>query len=87
VKRWTRCSGRFAIGGRRLSSIGTLKSPLATARDGEEPTRRSALRSEFTKEKWRLVNELADHPNRLLVTATPEGGETYAEVAHETIFR
>ena len=37
--------------------------------------------------EWRLVNELADHPYRLLVTATPEGGETYAEVAHETIFR
>ncbi len=32
-------------------------------------------------------SELADHPNRLLVTATPEGGETYAEVAHEAIFR
>jgi hypothetical protein len=26
-------------------------------------------------------------PRFLLVTATPEGGETYAEVAHETIFR
>ena len=33
------------------------------------------------------MSELADHPNRLLVTATPEGGETYAEVAHEAIFR
>jgi formylglycine-generating enzyme required for sulfatase activity len=33
------------------------------------------------------VCEMADHPNRLLVTATPEGGETYAEVAHEAIFR
>jgi len=33
------------------------------------------------------VSELADHPNRLLVTAAPEGGETYAEVAHEAIFR
>ena len=31
--------------------------------------------------------ELADHPNRLLVTVTPDGGETYAEVAHEAIFR
>jgi Novel STAND NTPase 1 len=30
---------------------------------------------------------LADHPNRLLVTATPESGEPYAEVAHEAIFR
>ena len=33
------------------------------------------------------MTELADHPNRLLVTATPEIGETYAEVAHEAIFR
>ena len=30
---------------------------------------------------------LADHPNRLLVTVMPESGETYAEVAHEAIFR
>jgi hypothetical protein len=45
-----------------------------------EPTRRRALRSEFTDEEWRPVSELADHPNRLLVTATPEGGETYVEV-------
>ena len=63
----------------------TLK--LATVREDGEPTRRRALRSEFTDEEWRLVSELADHPNRLLVTATPEGGETYAEVAHEAIFR
>ena len=63
----------------------TLK--LATVREDGEPTRRRALRSEFTDEEWRLVSELADHPNRLLVTATPESGETYAEVAHEAIFR
>src|SRR5262249_4053621 len=68
-----------------LRRIFTLK--LATVREGEEPIRRRALRSEFTDEEWRLVSELADHPNRLLVTATPEGGETYAEVAHEAIFR
>jgi formylglycine-generating enzyme required for sulfatase activity len=68
-----------------LRRIFTLK--LATVREGEEPTRRRASRSEFTEEEWRLVSELADHPNRLLVTATPEGGETYAEVAHEAIFR
>src|SRR5262249_4575913 len=54
--------------------------------DGE-PTRRRALRSEFVEEEWRLVSELADHPHRLLVTAAPEDGETYAEVAHEAIFR
>jgi formylglycine-generating enzyme required for sulfatase activity len=68
-----------------LRRIFTLK--LTTVREGEEPTRRRAVRSEFTDEQWRLVSELADDPNRLLVTATPEGGETYAEVAHEAIFR
>src|SRR5262249_22596557 len=68
-----------------LRRVFTLK--LATVREGEEPTRRRALRSEFTDEEWRLASQLADHPNRLLVTATPEGSETYAEVAHEAIFR
>jgi formylglycine-generating enzyme required for sulfatase activity len=68
-----------------LRRILTLK--LATVREDGEPTRRRAARSEFGDEEWRLVSELADHPNRLLVTATPEGGETYAEVAHEAIFR
>jgi formylglycine-generating enzyme required for sulfatase activity len=68
-----------------LRRIFTLN--LATVREGEEPTRRRAPRSEFTNEEWRLVSELADHPNRLLVTATTEKGETYAEVAHEAIFR
>jgi WD40 repeat protein len=68
-----------------LRRIFTLK--LATVQGEGEPTRRRALRSEFTDDNWRLVSELADHPNRLLVTATPEGGETYAEVAHEAIFR
>jgi TIR domain len=68
-----------------LRRILTLK--LATVREGEEPTRRRARRSEFTDEEWRLVSELADHPYRLLVTATPEGAETYAELAHEAILR
>ena len=88
-----------------LRRIFTLK--LATVREDGEPTRRRAGRSEFSDEEWRLVSELADHPNRLLVTATAEtgtttrvphpgnpregvatsGGETYAEVAHEAIFR
>src|SRR5262245_52064961 len=68
-----------------LRRIFTLR--LATMREREDPTRRRALRSEFTAEEWRLVTELADHPNRLLVTATTEGGQTYAEVAHEVIFR
>jgi TIR domain len=63
----------------------TLK--LATVREDSEPTRRRALRSEFSEDEWKLVSELADHPNRLLVTVAPEGSETYAEVAHEAIFR
>jgi formylglycine-generating enzyme required for sulfatase activity len=69
----------------QLGRIFTLK--LATVREDGEPTRRRAFRSEFSDEEWGLVSELADHPNRLLVTATPEDGETYAEVAHEAIFR
>jgi formylglycine-generating enzyme required for sulfatase activity len=68
-----------------LRQIFTLK--LATVREGEEPTRRRALRSEFSDDEWRLVSELAYDPYRLLVTATPEDGETYVEVAHEAIFR
>ena len=68
-----------------LRRLLTLK--LATVREDGEPTRRRALRSEFGEDEWRLVSELADHPHRLLVIATPEGGETYAEVAHEAIFK
>jgi formylglycine-generating enzyme required for sulfatase activity len=67
-----------------LRRIFTLK--LATVREDGEPMRRRALRSEFSEDEWRLVTELADHPNRLLVTATPDAGEAYAEVAHEAIF-
>jgi formylglycine-generating enzyme required for sulfatase activity/cellulose biosynthesis protein BcsQ len=69
----------------KLRRMFTLK--LATIREDGEPTRRRALRSEFSEDEWRLVSELADHPNRLLVTATPEAGETYAEVASAAIFR
>jgi hypothetical protein len=68
-----------------LRRIFTLK--LATVREGEEPSRRRAPRSEFSDQEWRLVSELADHPNRLLVTSTTEGRDTYAEVAHEAVFR
>jgi formylglycine-generating enzyme required for sulfatase activity len=68
-----------------LRRVLTLR--LATVREDGEPTRRRALRSEFSEEEWRLVSDLADHPNRLLVTVTPQSGETYAEVAHEAIFR
>jgi formylglycine-generating enzyme required for sulfatase activity len=89
----------------KLRRIFTLK--LATVREDGEPTRRRAWRSEFSDAEWRLVSELADHPNRLLITAIPEAsatppvpqsadtetrvaataGHTYAEVAHEAIFR
>src|SRR5262249_5615793 len=54
----------------KLRRIFTMR--LVTVREGDEPTRRRAPRSEFTDEEWRLVTELADHPNRLLVTATSE---------------
>lgn len=46
-----------------------------------------ALRSEFSEDEWSLISELANHPNRLLVTATTEAGDIYAEVVHEAIFR
>ena len=69
----------------KLKRIFSLR--LATVRENEEPTRRRALRTEFSDDEWRLVGELADHPNRLLIAATSESGETYAEVAHEAIFR
>lgn len=83
-----------------LKRIFTLK--LATVREDGEPTRRRASRDEFSDEEWQLVVELSDHPNRLLITATPDLSqeepsvnerrisrphETYAEVAHEAIFR
>jgi len=67
-----------------LRRVLTLR--LAAVRDDGEPTRRRAARAEFSDEEWRLVSELADYPNRLLVTAAA-AGETYAEVAHEAIFR
>ena len=68
-----------------LRRIFALK--LANLRTGEEPTRRRAPRSEFPDEEWQLVKKLAEHPNRLLVVATPKGGEPYVEVANEVIFR
>jgi formylglycine-generating enzyme required for sulfatase activity len=68
-----------------LRRVLTLR--LATVREDGEPTRRRAARAEFTDDEWRLVSELADYPNRLLVIVTTEAGETGAEVAHEAIFR
>jgi formylglycine-generating enzyme required for sulfatase activity len=82
----------------KLRRVLTLK--LATVRETGEPTRRRAWRSEFSEEEWRLINELADHPNRLITTvtrevvsatlvpeSTPLGETTYAEVSHEAIFQ
>ncbi len=60
---------------------------LATVREDGQPARRRAPRSEFSDDEWRLVGELADHPNRLVVTAVREASEAYAEIAHETVFR
>src|SRR5262249_10931174 len=57
----------------KLRRIFTLR--LATVREGEEPTRRRALRSAFSDDEWRLGTALADHPNRLLITATSEAGD------------
>lgn len=68
-----------------LRRVLTLR--LATVREDGEPSRRRAPRSEFSEPEWRLVSDLANHPNRLLVVVAPESGETYAEVAHEAIFR
>ncbi len=67
-----------------LRQLLTLR--LATIRPDGQPMRRRAPRSEFTEAEWRMVSELADHPYRLLVTATLDNGEAYAEVAHEAIF-
>jgi formylglycine-generating enzyme required for sulfatase activity len=68
-----------------LRRILTLR--LADVREDGVPTRRSAMRSEFSESEWRIVGELANDPNRLLVIVKPDNGETYAEVAHEAIFR
>jgi formylglycine-generating enzyme required for sulfatase activity len=68
-----------------LRRVLTLR--LADVRNDGEPTRRRAAREEFSREEWRLICELADYPNRLLVIVTTEAGETYVEVAHEAIFR
>ena len=69
----------------KLRRIFTLK--LATVREDGEPMRRRSFRSEFSDGEWRLVSELAGDPNRLLAVATPEAGKSYAEVAHEAIFK
>jgi formylglycine-generating enzyme required for sulfatase activity len=67
-----------------LRRVLTLR--CATVREDGEPTRRRAVRSEFGEDEWPIVSDLANHPYRLLVIVTPDGGETFAEVAHEAIF-
>ena len=67
-----------------LQRVMTLR--CATVREDGEPTRRRAPRSEFSADEWQLVSELANSPYRLLITATTNARETYAEVAHESIF-
>lgn len=69
----------------QLRRLFTFK--LANVRGDGEPTRRRALRSEFTDSEWQLVTELAYDPYRLLITATPDDGQTFAEIAHEALFR
>jgi WD40 repeat protein len=64
-----------------------LTFKLASVRGDGEPTRRRALRNEFSDAEWQLVTELAYDPYRLLSTATPDDGQTYAEIAHEALFR
>jgi len=68
-----------------LRRVLTLR--LATVREDGKPTRRRAARAEFSDQEWQLVSELANYPNRLVVTVTTESGETFAEVAHEAIFK
>jgi hypothetical protein len=69
----------------QLRRIFTLK--LSIVHEDGEPMRRRASRDEFSDEEWSVVNALADAPFRLVVTFTLDSGETYAEVAHEAIFR
>src|SRR5262249_9130634 len=77
--------GQHPASAGQLRRIFTLK--LITVNEAGEMMRRRASRGEFSEEEWQLVSALAGHPYRLLVTAAPESGEPYAEVAHEAILR
>jgi len=60
----------------KLRRIFTFR--LATVREDGEPTRRRAFRQEFSDDEWQLVSDLADHPNRLLITGTTDTAATPA---------
>ena len=70
---------------RARSDQALLTLKLATVREDGEPTRRRELPRRVLGRGVAALSELAGYPNRLLVTATTEAGETYAEVAHEAI--
>jgi hypothetical protein len=53
---------------RSVSSESGSSAINLSAREGEEPTRRRATRSEFTDKEWGLVSELADQRYRLLAS-------------------
>ena len=59
----------------------------ATVREDGEPTRRRAARGSFQTRSGGSSASWPTIPIGSLVTATTETGETYAEVAHEAIFR
>jgi hypothetical protein len=68
--------------------LGSTASNCQVHRKGSTSARTGSVPGlSLRKHQQRLVAELANHPNRLLVTATPETGETYAEVAHEAVFK
>jgi WD40 repeat protein/DNA-binding SARP family transcriptional activator len=51
--------------------------------EGTEDTRRVAIRQDFSKEVWGLIQHLAD--KRLVVTGRNEAGQETAEVVHEAL--
>jgi formylglycine-generating enzyme required for sulfatase activity/cellulose biosynthesis protein BcsQ len=60
---------------------------LTHIREDGEPIRRLARRSEFSDEEWRLITQLSDYPNRLVVTGSSDEGEVYAVLPHEAVLR
>ena len=60
---------------------------LVALREDGKPIRQIARRTELTEEQWQLASELANDPYRLLVIGSDKTGNTFVEVAHETIFQ